>query len=368
MLTTYPLIVRDVGDFSSIHWSGIALDESQAIKNADTALATAVCKLDADYRICMSGTPIQNHLGELWSHFQFMMPGLLPDKAAFNRTIRTPIEKQGSIELKQALSNRIRPFVLRRTKEQVASELPDKVTIIQPIELSRKQHDLYETIRLGVSDLVTTEIAQKGFNKSQIAILKALLRLRQVCCDPRLIQPDKNNDLLESAKLEHLMEMLLELCEEGRKVLLFSQFTTMLDLIGAELSKNGLRHVRICGDTKDRTTPVERFQNGDVPIFLISLQAGGTGLNLTAADVVIHYDPWWNPAVEDQATDRAHRIGQTKKVMVYKLIAQGTIEQRMVELQERKRLLANSIYEADGTRSGILFTEDDLAGLLAPIG
>lgn len=368
VITTYPLIARDIKELSSTTWHGVALDESQAIKNPDTHLASTARNLKAGYRFCLSGTPIQNHLGELWSHFHFLMPGLLADQRTFTRTIRNPIEKRGNLELKDALANRIRPFVLRRTKEQVASELPDKVTITQSIELSKGQRDLYETIRLGVSEMVKNEVAAKGFKQSQIMILKALLRLRQVCCDPRLLKLNQATHAQGSAKLEQLIEMLQQLCEERRKILVFSQFTSMLDLIEDELDKLGLQYARISGETKDRKSPVEQFQNGDVPIFLISLKAGGTGLNLTAADVVIHYDPWWNPAVEDQATDRAHRIGQTKNVMVYKLIAQGTIEQRMIELQERKRLLANSIYGENGSNSSLSFSEEDLSMLLKPIG
>jgi SNF2 family DNA or RNA helicase len=219
---------------------------------------------------------------------------------------------------------------------------------------------------------VREQIAKNGFNNSHILILDALLKLRQVCGDPRLVKLsaaralNSTNKIRNSAKLEELLEKLSQLVLEGRKILVFSQFTSMLSLIAEELKARGLEFVTITGDTRDRKTPVDNFQNGLVPIFLISLKAGGTGLNLTAADIVIHYDPWWNPAVEEQATDRAHRIGQTKKVFVYKLIARGTIEEKMLELQERKRALANSIYD-EHVNQNLVFDQTDLEALLAPI-
>jgi superfamily II DNA or RNA helicase len=366
VVTTYPLLVRDVTVLQKIEWHGIALDEAQAIKNAATQIAQAARRLKASHRFCLSGTPIENHLGELWSQFNFLLPGLLGESASFNRNIRNPIEKEGNRRLKAALAGRIRPFVLRRTKQEVASDLPEKTVMTKLIELEGGQRELYETVRLASTKQVRDEIANKGFRQSQIMILDALLKLRQSCCDPRLVKLSAARKVKESAKLAQLMRMLQELVEEGRRIIVFSQFTSMLDLIAEDLQLTGLQFVELRGDTRDRRTPVEQFQSGAVPIFLISLKAGGTGLNLTAADVVVHYDPWWNPAVEDQATDRAHRIGQTKKVFVYKLIAQGTIEQKMLELQDRKRIIASSIYDDDGSVTPS-FSEADLAALLEPI-
>lgn len=366
IVTSYPLLTRDADAMQNRKWHGVALDEAQAIKNANTRTARAARGLSCEHRFCLTGTPVENHLGELWSHFQFLLPGLLGDQQTFNAALRHPIEKEGDLSRKEALAKRIRPFLLRRSKKEVAKELPERTVILKQVELEGSQRDLYETVRLASTKQVREEIEKKGFKQSQIMILDALLKLRQVCCDPRLVKMSAAAKAKESAKLEMLMEMLGQLIEDGRKILLFSQFTSMLDLISAELQANAIPYVQLRGDTKDRAAPVESFQNGDYPVFLISLKAGGVGLNLTAADVVIHYDPWWNPAVEEQATDRAHRIGQTKPVFVYKLIARGTIEQRMLELQDRKRSLAGTIYDERG-HFDATFSEADLAALLNPI-
>jgi SNF2 family DNA or RNA helicase len=372
IVTTYPILTRDIEQLRTFSYRGIALDEAQTIKNHGTKLAQAARQLKANYRFCLTGTPVENHLGELWSQFEFLLPGLLGDQTRFRIKFRNPIEKEGNSERKQILAKRIKPFLLRRTKQEVAKELPDKTTVVQKIELSSAQKDLYETVRLASTKQVREQIAKNGFNNSHIMILDALLKLRQACGDPRLVKLsaaralNSTNKIRNSAKLEELLEKLSQLVLEGRKILVFSQFTSMLSLIAEELKARGLQFVTITGDTKDRKTPVDDFQNGLVPIFLISLKAGGTGLNLTAADIVIHYDPWWNLAVEEQATDRAHRIGQTKKVFVYKLIARGTIEEKMLELQERKRELANSIYD-EHVNQNLVFDQTDLEALLAPI-
>ncbi len=295
------------------------------------------------------------------------MPGLLGDSRRFTRVFRTPIEKKNDGERRAVLASRLKPFLLRRTKDLVARELPPKTEIVSPLELAGPQRDLYETVRLAMHDKVRQEIAAKGFARSRIVILDALLKLRQVCCDPRLVKLAAARKVGASAKLDHLMQIVPSLIEEGRRILLFSQFTSMLDLIEPELERAGIDFVEIRGDTRDRAGPVRRFQSGKVPLFLISLQAGGTGLNLTAADTVIHYDPWWNPAVEDQATDRAHRIGQDKAVFVYKLVARGTVEERMLELQERKRAIAAGIY-GDRQDEGPAFDAADLERLFEPLG
>ena len=309
---------------------------------------------------------MENHLGELWSEFAFLMPGLLGEKNAFDKHKRTPIEKEGNTLRQMALAARIRPFLLRRTKGEVLADLPEKSVILKRIELDGQQRDLYETVRLSCEATIQSEIAAKGFKKSQLVILEALLKLRQVCCDPSLLKIESAKKVKGSAKLEALIEMIDQMAMEGRKMLVFSQFTSMLDLVAKELAARNIDFVELRGDTRDRSAPVRQFQETAVPVFLISLKAGGVGLNLTAADVVIHYDPWWNPAVEDQATDRAHRMGQEKHVFVYKLIANGTIEQWMLDIQERKRVLAASIYDEKGNL-GAAFSEEDLAGLLKPL-
>jgi SNF2 family DNA or RNA helicase len=294
------------------------------------------------------------------------MPGFLKDRHTFTKTFRTPIEKQKNKEAQKLLAGRVRPFLLRRTKEVVAKELPEKSIIIKRVELEGVQRDLYETVRLAMYEKVKEALAAKGLEKSQIIILDALLKLRQVCCDPRLLSLPSAKKVHSTAKLDLLISMLEELVAEGKRILLFSQFTSMLDLIVPELSKRDIEFVEIRGDTKDRATPVQRFQKGTVPVFLLSLKAGGFGLNLTAADTVIHYDPWWNPAVENQATDRAHRIGQSKSVFVFKLIASGTIEERMLELQERKRAIAQAVFD-DENSLPFKLTADDLESLFKPL-
>jgi len=367
VVTTYALLSRDADRLLPVQWHMAVLDEAQAIKNAAAKTTQLVCRLDARHRLCLTGTPMENHLGELWSQFAFLMPGLLGDAKRFARVFRTPIEKKQHGERRAVLSGRLKPFLLRRTKSLVAADLPPKTEILQPLELAGPQRDLYETVRVAMHEKVRREVAEKGLARSHIVVLDALLKLRQVCCDPRLVKLTAARQVSASAKLEHLMEMLPPLIEEGRQILLFSQFTSMLDLIKPALAEAGIDFVELRGDTKDRAGPVACFQKGKVPLFLISLKAGGTGLNLTAADTVIHYDPWWNPAVEDQATDRAHRIGQDKPVFVYKLVAQGTVEERMLELQQRKKALAAGIYDSAGG-SGAGLEAGDIERLFEPLG
>lgn len=359
VLTTYPLLSRDAETIMPIEWHMIVLDEAQAIKNPATRATQIVCELQARHRLCLTGTPIENHLGEVWSLFDFLMPGMLGNNKDFSKRFRNPIEKQKDTKQRATLAGRLKPFILRRNKSDVAKELSLKTEIIHFVELNPGQRDLYETVRLMAHEKVQEVLSDKGFNRSRIVILDALLKLRQVCCDPRLVKLASARNIKQSAKLQSLMDMLPEMVEEGRRILVFSQFTSMLDLIKPELIIANIPFVELRGDTVDRKTPVQRFQNGEVPVFLISLKAGGTGLNLTAADTVIHYDPWWNPAVETQATDRAHRIGQTKPVFVYKFIAQGTIEERILEMQNRKRDLAAALLN-DSLEAGVAFTADDI--------
>ncbi|MDR0576690.1 MAG: helicase [Candidatus Accumulibacter sp.] len=365
-LTTYPLLWRDAAELTRFGYHMLILDEAQTVKNSRSQGAEVVRRIDARHRLCLTGTPLENHLGELWSQFDFLLPGFLGDSGAFARYWRIPIERQGDAGRRDLLARRIRPFILRRRKEEVAPELPPKTVILRKVELTGGQRDLYEAVRASMDAVVREEIARRGLGRSQFVILDALLRLRQVCCDPRLVKAPIARKVKERAKLDLLMTMLPELVDEGRKILVFSQFTSMLALIGQEMEKAGIEHVALTGKTVDREDPVRRFQSGEVPVFLISLKAGGVGLNLTSADTVIHYDLWWNPAAENQATDRAHRIGQDKPVFVYKLIVAGSIEEKILALQERKADLAEGILSADGN-AAFKFGEDDLAALLAPL-
>ncbi len=364
-LTSYALLHRDADRLTERKWQMVVLDETQFVKNPRSKGAQAAARLRAVQRLALTGTPIENHLDELWSIFSFVIPGLLGDRAQFARVFRTPIEKRGDTERRALLARRLRPFLMRRTKEDVALDLPEKTEIVTRVELSGVQRDLYETIRLAMHERVRAEMQRRGLPRSRIVVLDALLKLRQVCCDPRLVKLPAARSVSHSSKLEALFEMLPELIDEGRRVLLFSQFTSMLDLMKPELAARAIDYVELRGETKDRETPVRRFQSGEVPLFLISLKAGGTGLNLTAADTVIHYDPWWNPAVERQATDRAHRIGQNRPVFVYKLITVGTVEERILELQQRKGALAAGIFD-DAAATTQVLDETEIERLLAP--
>ncbi|WAJ39075.1 DEAD/DEAH box helicase [Pseudomonas sp. GOM7] len=367
ILTTYALLPRDLKALNKQHYRLLILDEAQNIKNPRSKAASAAGQVNAELRLCLTGTPLENHLGELWSLFHFLMPGWLGDAKAFNRNYRSPIEKRGDAQRLAHLTGRIRPFLLRRTKEQVASELPPKTEIVQWVEMTQLQRDRYETLRLAMDKKVRDEIARQGLARSHIVILEALLRLRQSCCDLRLLgDAGETLQASDSGKLSALLEMLEELVAGGRRVLLFSQFTSMLALIEAELRSRDIAYAKLTGSTQDRRTPVQRFQAGEFPVFLISLKAGGSGLNLTAADTVIHFDPWWNPAAEAQASDRAYRIGQDKPVFVYKLIARGSVEEKIQQLQQSKASLARGVLEGGGQGQWQL-DEQDLAALFAPL-
>lgn len=367
VLTTYALLPRDEEKLLTHQFHLLILDESHYIKNNRSKAAQTAGLLQARHRLCLTGTPLENHLGELWSQFHFLLPGLLGDEKTFNNEFRNPIEKNGDDVRRSLLSRRIKPFLLRRTKDKVAKELPPKTEMVRYVELTGAQRDLYETVRLAMDKKVRDEIAKKGVARSQIVILEALLRLRQVCCDPRLVKAAPVRKVVPvSAKLVELMTMIEDLLEEGRKILVFSQFTSMLALIEAELEARSVGYALLTGDTKDRVAQVTAFQQGAVPVFLISLKAGGVGLNLTAADTVIHYDPWWNPAAENQATDRAWRIGQDKPVFVYKLIAKGTLEEKIQALQSRKAQLADSMM-GEGETQNMKVTQEDLQAIFAPL-
>lgn len=366
ILTTYPLLPRDKDELLVYEYHTIVLDEAQTIKNSNAKITQIVNQLKSSHRLCMTGTPLENHLGELWSLFNFLLPGYLGNRKQFTNLFRTPIEKNADNKRNETLMRRIRPFILRRTKQQVVTELPPKTEITRMVELEGAQRDLYETIRVSMQERIQKEVAAHGMEKSHIIILDALLKLRQVCCDPALLKINNKKSNIESAKLNELMNMLTEMVNEGRKILLFSQFTSMLQIIEQRLAASAIKYVKLTGQTKDRETPVRSFQEGKVPLFLISLKAGGTGLNLTAADTVIHYDPWWNPAVENQATDRAYRIGQDKPVFVYKLITSGTVEEKIIEMQQKKKQLMDSLFDLTAKASSKL-TANDIQTLFEPL-
>ena len=353
VLTSFALLHRDIEKLRGFSYHMVVLDEAQNIKNPRSKVAQAACKLDAAHRLCLSGTPIENHLGELWSLMKFLVPGFLGSEEAFNTRFRKPIEKEGDEERNEVLKKRVAPLILRRTKDQVATELPPKTELVHLIELHTDQKDLYETVRATMNKRVREAIAARGGSQFQIVFLDALLKLRQICCDPRLLPAEFSNNIQESAKLDFLTELLAVLIEEGRRILIFSQFTTMLSLIEDHLVREKIRYLKLTGASKDRGKLVEDFQTGKIPLFLISLKAGGTGLNLTAADTVIHFDPWWNPAAEAQATDRAYRIGQDKPVFVHKLLCHDTVEERIHKLQQEKAKLAAGLL-ADADISGKL--------------
>ncbi|MES2474519.1 MAG: DEAD/DEAH box helicase [Verrucomicrobiota bacterium] len=366
VLTSYPLLNRDFEELRQQDWHCVVLDEAQYIKNPKSISARNACRLRAAHRVCLSGTPMENHLGELWSLMRFLMPGFLADEKTFNSLVRRPIERDRSRDAQLALNRRISPLVLRRTKDQVATELPEKTHILHGIDLTPDQTDLYESVRAAMDKRVRDAIAERGMGQSHIIVLDALLKLRQICCDPRLLANTAARGVTGSAKLDFLTsELLPTLIEEGRRILVFSSFTTMLELIEEHLVAAKIPFLKLTGQSKDRAALVKQFQTGTIPVFLISLKAGGTGLNLTAADTVIHYDPWWNPAAENQATDRAHRLGQTKPVFVHKLVCRGTIEDRILDLQTHKAALVEALLSEETSKLRI--DAETLSHLLAPL-
>lgn len=367
IISTYGVAQRDKTLFVRYPFYYLVLDEAQIIKNTQTKTRQIIQQLQSKHRICLTGTPLENHLGELWSLFHFLAPGFLGTQKQFRHFFQNPIEKHQNENVRTALVRRLQPFVLRRTKTQVASELPKKIEITRKIDLVGMQRDLYESIRMTTERSVREAIASQGINKSQWIFLEALLKLRQVCCDPRLLEKQASIDCNVSAKLDVCMELIDNLVEEGRFVLVFSQFTSMLSLIEVVLRKRGYQYLLLTGKTRQRERVIEQFQAGVAPIFLISLRAGGVGLNLTRADTVIHYDPWWNPAVEDQATDRTHRIGQNKPVFVYRLIGSGTVEEVMMGLQTQKRALFDSIFSEEALSGPTSWTEEEMARFFMPL-
>jgi len=355
ILTTYGTLRNDAIEFKDVRFDYCILDEGQMIKNANSQSAKATRLLNANHRLVMSGTPIENHLGELWSLFEFLNPGMLGTASVFKLTgagARTPDH-----ETRSMLGKALRPFILRRTKGQVARELPEKLEQTLYCELDTKQRKLYNELRDHYRSTLLNQVERDGMNKSKIQILEALLRLRQAACHPGLIDRSKTSH--PSAKLEVLLPQLEQITEEEHKVLVFSQFTSFLAILREQLDKDKFYYAYLDGQTRDRRTVVEKFQTEpDCRLFLISLKAGGLGLNLTAAEYVYLLDPWWNPAVEAQAIDRTHRIGQTRRVFAYRIIAKDTVEEKVLELQQTKRDLADAIINADNSLLRNLAKED----------
>ena len=332
------------------------------------AAAKALRQIPAKGRLALTGTPMENSLQDIWTLFDWVVPGLLGDRKTFQATFRTPIEKQGDRSAQARLSRRIRPFLLRRTKDAVAADLPPRTEILERVELPKPQQALYETVRSAMDARVRAAVATRGLAAARITILDALLKLRQVCCDPALVKTEAARTITESAKRARLRELLAELVAERRRVLVFSQFVEMLELIAQDLRTDGVRFEMLTGQTRDRAEVLARFREGDAPVFLISLKAGGVGLTLTEADTVILYDPWWNPAVERQAMDRTHRIGQDKPVFVHRLVAVGTVEDRILTLQQKKRALADALLgESTDDPAASLLDEAILQDLFAPL-
>lgn len=366
VLTSYGTLSRDVEVLRQFEFHLLILDEAQAIKNSKTRISKTVKLLPSKHRLCLTGTPIENHLGELWSMFDFLMPGFLGSQDQFRKVYQWPIEKAGDALKQQALQARVAPLMMRRKKSEVAKELPDKTEVVELIELEERQAHVYESVRLSMAD----EIRQAVHNKTGHSLLigNALLRLRQVCCHPSLLKLSSDSEA-GSGKLAWLRTVLPTLIEDGRRILIFSSFTSMLQIIADELAEMEVNYLKLTGKTPaaNRSAMVDEFQQGGVPVFLISLKAGGAGLNLTAADTVIHFDPWWNPAAEKQASDRAHRIGQDKQVFVYKLIARGTVEQKINDMQNNKKLLADSVLNHNKTMTDIL-SEQQWESVFEPLG
>ncbi|MDC0710813.1 DEAD/DEAH box helicase [Stigmatella sp. ncwal1] len=344
LLVSYGLLVRDAERFAAVPFATLVVDEAQAAKNPDSARAKALQDIQAEAKVALSGTPVENRLSELWSLFRIVFPGLLGGREAFRKRFAVPIEREGNKEARASLSRVIRPFLLRRTKAEVARELPPRIETVVPVVLSEGERKLYEAARIAA----LMQLEARTDEDKRFVMLAALTRLRLLACHPRLWDEDSP---LPSSKLERMVERVEELRSEGSRALIFSQFVRLLNLAGEALEARGITFQYLDGHTpaSERQARVEAFQRGEGDVFLISLKAGGTGLNLTAADHVIHLDPWWNPAVEDQATDRAHRIGQTRPVTVSRLVAEGTIEEAILALHAEKRELALSLLsEADG--------------------
>ena len=337
------MLKRDIELYENFEFRFAIADEAQYIKNNNTKNAIALKKLNAKTRFALTGTPIENSLAELWSIFDYIMPGYLYSYKKFKECYETPIIKDNDNEVKQKLKKLIAPFVLRRVKKEVLKELPEKTEIVMYNQMEDEQKNIYQAYLADTKLKISEEIRDGGFEKNRIKILSLITRLRQICSHPALFI---DNFKGESSKLNQCMELIEDGISSGHKILLFSGFTSMFDIIIKELNKKSIKYYMLTGktDVSSRAKMVEEFnENSDIKVFLISLKAGGTGLNLIGADMVIHYDPWWNLAVQNQATDRAHRIGQKSNVQVYKLITKDTIEEKIINLQNKKKDLLDSV-------------------------
>lgn len=362
LITSYDLLKRDADVYKNMIFAIQVIDEAQYIKNPGTQAAKGVKKITAAFKLALTGTPIENRLSELWSIFDYLMPGFLYTYQRFREEIEIPVVTNRDTEKMERLRRMIRPFVLRRLKGDVLKDLPEKLEENVYARLAGEQQALYDAHVQQMKQMLDQK-SDREFRSDKIQILAELTRLRQICCDPSLLYENYRG---ESAKTEMCMELVLNAVNSGHKILLFSQFTSMLERLEARLEKQGIAYHMLTGAVgkEKRMQMVESFEADDVPVFCISLKAGGTGLNLTAADIVIHFDPWWNVAVQNQATDRAHRIGQKQVVTVYRLVTEGTIEEKIIDIQERKRQLAEQILEGEGMDS-ITFSREELMELLS---
>ena len=362
LLTSYDLLKRDISEYEKYQFQCEIIDEAQYIKNANTQAAKAVKEVQAEFKLALTGTPVENRLSELWSIFDYLMPGFLYSYKKFRGEVEIPAVQNSDEDAMKRLQKMIRPFVLRRLKKEVLTDLPDKLEENMFVQLTGEQQKLYDA-HVKRMMLMLDKQSEEEFKTSKITILAELTKLRQICCDPSLVFTDYKAD---SAKTEMCLNMICNAVASGHKILLFSQFTTMLDHLANRLEEEKISYYMLTGATskEKRAQMVESFNNDDTQVFCISLKAGGTGLNLTAADIVIHFDPWWNLAVQNQATDRAHRIGQKNVVNVYKLIVKDTIEENIMKLQEKKRELADQILEGEGL-NGSSLTREELMELLS---
>lgn len=358
VITSYALLRRDAEHYKDFVFSTTTLDEAQHIKNPGSQNARAACAIRSKSRFILTGTPLENSIRDLWSLFDFLLPGYLGTRKDFQERYEKPLAGGESAGVWPRLLRRVRPWMLRRRKSEILKELPAKIEQVVQVELSPDQKAAYTQLQIAARAEV--DAMRESGGAARMKVLTALLRLRQACCDLRLLNGDSE---APSAKLEALMELLGEAVDGGHRTLVFSQFTSMLDLIAPSLDEAGISWCRLDGSTKDRGAVVERFQSdASISVFLISLKAGGAGLNLTGADTVIHFDPWWNPAVEAQATDRAHRIGQEKVVTSIKLIARDTVEQRVLEMQAKKRILSTELLEPESVAGLSAQDAQDLIG------
>jgi SNF2 family DNA or RNA helicase len=360
VITSYTLFQQDVLGLSQSRWATVVLDEAQAIKNTGTKRSQSAMRIEADFKVITTGTPIENNLSELWNLFRFINPGLLGSLESFQTRFATPVERDGEESAREQLKRLISPFVLRRTKSEVLKELPERTEVSLSLELSAEEAALYEAQRREILREVEEEQGEDR-EPNRMRVLAGIMKLRRMCCHPRLVAPEST---FGATKTATFLELVKELQEGGHQALVFSQFVDHLHILREALDKKGIRYSYLDGGTplNERVRRVASFQAGDSDLFLISLRAGGTGLNLTAADYVIHMDPWWNPAVEDQASDRAHRMGQTRPVTVYRLIMANTIEEKIMALHDRKRHLADSLL--DGVGEAAALSVNELVGLL----